>query len=186
MSLDDILDFSRECDADPSVRYRDAVPKEAGLCHPDGCISVDDSGAGSPPASTPAEYVQDAGVKLTSQPPRKTELSNGVSLGTGKSPLVGSQRVTSERTLPLPNGQDTGALGLGEANRSEDSSPRPDANRRDREIRERSPREKELRRPPSPFVLLEVDQSRPELPTRPRIAPVIRVDSRAVKCKPDK
>ena len=44
-----------------------------------------------------------------------------------------------------------------------------------REIDELSHEEKELRRPPSPFVLLEVDQSRPEFPTEPRIAPLFRI-----------
>lgn len=44
-----------------------------------------------------------------------------------------------------------------------------------REIDELSHEEKELRRPPSPFVLLEVDQSRPDFPTEPRIAPLFRI-----------
>ena len=186
MSLDDILDILRECDAESSVRYGDAGPKEVRLCHPDGCISVNDSGAGSPLGSTPAEYALVTGVDLTFQLPRKTELLNGVSLDTGKSPLVASQRVTSERTLPLPNRQDTGVLGFGEAKGGEDSSPRQDANRRDREIHELSPREKELRRPPSPFLLLDGDPTRPELPSRGRIIPIFRINRRTEKCEPDK
>ena len=186
MSLDDILDILRECDAESSVRYGDAGPKEVRLCHPGGCISVNDSGAGRPPASTPAEYALVTGVDLTFQLPRKTELLKGVSLDTGKSPLAASQRVTSERTLPLPNRQDTGVLGFGEAKGGEDPPPSRDATRRDREIHELSPREKELRRPPSPFALLDVDPTRPELPSQLRVVSVIRVDTRTTNCKPDK
>ena len=44
-----------------------------------------------------------------------------------------------------------------------------------RETDELAHEERELRRPPSPFVLLEVDQSRPDFPTEPRIAPLFRI-----------
>ena len=44
-----------------------------------------------------------------------------------------------------------------------------------RESDELSDEEKELRRPPSPFLLLDADASRPELPTDARIIPVISV-----------
>ena len=50
-----------------------------------------------------------------------------------------------------------------------------------RETDELSRREKELRKPPSPFVLMDGDASRPEFPTDARIAPVIRVPEEATE-----
>lgn len=44
-----------------------------------------------------------------------------------------------------------------------------------RESQELVSEKTDFRRPPSPFVLLEVDQSRPDFPTEPRIASVFRV-----------
>ena len=82
--------------------------------------------------------------------------------------------------------QDTGILDLDEANGGADSSLSQDANGQGRETDELSPEEMELRRPPSPFVLLDADPTRPELPSDGRVVSVIRAGHRKTKPEPDK
>ena len=172
MSLSEILEA---CDAEVPASYRDDLQGEVKLCQPDEHISVSCSRGGGPDASTPSEYVLDPAVDVTYQPPRKSGALSGVPLDTDDLPLATSQSVPPERVLPHPNRQDTGVLGFGEAKGSEDSPPTEDAHRQDGHTDELSPREKELRRPPSPFALLDVNPTRPELPSRLRVIPVIRV-----------
>ena len=172
MSLSEIL---KACDAEVPASYRDDLQGEVRLCQPDEHISVSGSGNGSPDASTPSEYVLDPAVDVTLQPPRKSGALSGVPLATDNLPLATSQSGISERVLPHPIRQDAGVLGFGEAKGSEDSPPTEDAHRQDGHTDELSPREKELRRPPSPFLLLDGDPTRPELPSRGRIIPIMRV-----------
>ena len=56
----------------------------------------------------------------------------------------------------------------------EDTGTSVDANRRDRKADELSPEEEELRRPPSPFLLLDGDPTRPELPSDARVITVVK------------
>lgn len=162
-------------DAEVPASHRDGGPQEVRLCHPDDHISVKDPTAGRPRASTPPEYPLEPAVSVTYECSCKSEASNGISLDTDSSPLAASRGVTSERVLPQPSSQGTGVLRLGEAKESEESPPSQDTKRRNRETHELSPRERELRRPPSPFALLDVDPTRPELPSRVRVVPVTRI-----------
>lgn len=171
---------------DAEVYDRNDSRQEVGGCDPDGRISVSGSGTRGPRASSPAKHILDPAVDATSRLSRKSESLNGVSADSDNSARAASQRVASERVLPHPSSQDTGILDLDEANGGADSSLSQDANGQGRETDELSPEEMELRRPPSPFVLLDADPTRPELPSDGRVVPVIRVGHRKTKPEPDK
>lgn len=174
MSLSEIL--SRACDAEIPVCYWNDVQQVVRLCRPDGRITVIGSDTARSHASTPPEYVPGPEVKRSFQLPRGSGSLNGVALDTGNSPLGASRDLASARILPHPNSRDTGVLGfLAEAEGGEDSLPSQESNRQERDTPELSRREKESRRPPNPFDLLDVDPTRPELPSRLRIVPVIRI-----------
>lgn len=173
MSLSEI--YLRACEAEVPAYHRGGDQQVVRLRHPDAHTSVNGSRTGSARASGPPEYDLGPAVEISFQLPRRSESLNGVPLDTVDSPLAASRGVDSSRILPDPRRQDTGVLGfLGEAKGSEDSPPSQDIQRQERDIPELSPREKELRRPPSPFALLDVDPTRPKLPSRVRVVPVIR------------
>ena len=172
MSLYDTL---MACDAEVPASCRDDGPQEARLRHPADHISVKDPTTGRPRASTPPEYPLEPAVSVTYQCSCESEALNGIALDADSSPLAASRGVTSERVLPHPGSQGTGVLRMGGAKESEESLPSQDTKRRNRETHELSPRERELRRPPSPFALLDVDPTRPELPSRLRVVPVTRI-----------
>lgn len=173
MSLSDI--YLKACDAEVPAYHRDDDQRVVRLRHPDAHASVNGSGTGSSRASSPPEYVLDPALEITFQPPRKSDSLNGVPLDTVNSPLAASRGIDSARILPDPNRQDTGVLGfLDEGKGSEDPHPTQDTKRRERDIPELSARERELRRPPSPFALLDVDPTRPKLPSRVRVVRAVR------------
>lgn len=169
--------------SDAEIYDREESPQEVGGCDSDGRITVSGSGSREPRASSPPKHIHDPTVDAASQLPRKSESLNEVSVDSDKSARAASPRLTSERILPHSSSQDTGVLGLGEANGGADSSLSQDSNRRGHATDEISPEEMELRRPPSPFVLLDADPTRPELPSEGWIVPVIEVGSRTVNRK---
>ncbi len=80
-----------------------------------------------------------------------------------------------ERGLPRPHMSGSPILDLSEIQHEQNSRVTQVADRRKRPIPELSPEQQELRRPPSPFLLLDADHSRPELPTNARIVHAISV-----------
>ena len=80
-----------------------------------------------------------------------------------------------ERGLPRPHMSGSPILDLSEIQHEQNSRVTQVADRRKRAIPELSPEQQELRRPPSPFLLLDADHSRPELPTNARIVHAISV-----------
>ena len=78
-------------------------------------------------------------------------------------------------SLRHPYGCDSGTPDLSKARVLAESRLAQTADNQDREIDELSCEEKRLRRPPSPFLLLDADASRPELPTDARVIPIISV-----------
>ena len=86
-----------------------------------------------------------------------------------------SQWLNSEKSLCCPHECDSGVVSLRKARVIAELQLAQPSNHQEHEIDELSHEEKELRRPPSPFVLLDADASRPELPTDARVIPVIRV-----------
>ena len=174
MSLSEVL--SKACDAEVPGCYWNDVQQVVRLRRPDGRFAVIGSGIDGSHASTPPEYVPGPEVKVSFQLPRKSGSLKGVALDTGTSPLGASRDAASARILPHPNRRDTGVLGfLAEAEGGEDSLPSQESNQQKRDTPELSRREKESRQPPNPFDLLDVDPTRPELPSRLRIVPVIRI-----------
>lgn len=88
------------------------------------------------------------------------------------SPRIGHR---PEQGYRIQNGKASGILGLTkpvdhEVSRREEEDYQPTG-----ESKGLASEKTDFRRPPNPFVLLEVDQSRPEFPTEPRIAPVFRI-----------
>lgn len=81
---------------------------------------------------------------------------------------------TLERAFSHPRMSKTGIVYLTMDKGRENSGTDPDANQRDLEPDKLSPEEEELRRPPSPFLLLDVDPTRPELPSDARVIPIIK------------
>ena len=81
----------------------------------------------------------------------------------------------AERGLPRPHMSGSPILGLSEAQHEQSPGVTQVANRRKREPQELSPEQQELRRPPSPFLLLDADHTRPDLPTNARIVHAISV-----------
>ena len=82
-----------------------------------------------------------------------------------KVPLVGR--------FPRPKSYRSPILDLGETQHEQSPEVTQVADRRKRATPELSPEQQELRRPPSPFLLLDADHSRPELPTNARIVHAI-------------
>ena len=71
----------------------------------------------------------------------------------------------SARPFPRPPRSGSTILDLSEAQHEQGPGVTQAANRRNRGPGEPLPEEQELRRPPSPFLLLDADHTRPELPT---------------------
>lgn len=172
--------------SDAKTYDRDDYAKEGGGSGPDGRISVNGSGIGRPRDSSPPKHILDHEADVAPQHSLKSESLNADSVDPDDSARAASKRVASERVLPHPSSQGTGVPDLGEANGGADSSLSQDANRRGRETDELSPQEKELRRPPSPFVLLDADPTRLEVPSDGHVVPVIKVGHRKTKPEPDK
>jgi len=80
-----------------------------------------------------------------------------------------------ESGLPRPHMYGSPILDLGQTQDEQSPGVTQVANRQNRETRELSPEEQELRRPPSPFLLLDADHTRPDLPTNARIVHAISV-----------
>ena len=125
--------------------------------------------------STQMDYVLDfavevaAGVSLAVQSWIQAAISNA---GFARGP---SQWLIPEKSLRYSHEGDSGFVNVRKASVIAEPTLAQPTNHQDGEIDELSREEKELRRPPSPFVLLDADASRPELPTDARVIPVISV-----------
>ena len=102
------------------------------------------------------------------------ELSNAVTHARASS-LEHAPKGISARPFPRPHRSGSPILDLGEAQHEQASGVTQAANRRSRRPGELSTEAQELRRPPSPFLLLDADHTRPELPTNARILHAISV-----------
>lgn len=170
MSLQDIASaYNTEIYTDP---WR-PVSQEGGESPPLVREITNGSGDGTPGSLNQAEYV----LGFACDTAREASLREPT-LHEGDIERNDSTRDPSEQTLDRafshPRMSKTGIVYLTMDKDRENSGTDPDANRRDLETDKLSPEEEELRRPPSPFLLLDGDPTRPELPSDARIIPVIK------------
>ena len=120
----------------------------------------------------PQYVIQSRGAANGSTP--RWELLNAVTQTPANS-LRDAPTGIPERGLPRPHMSGSPILDLSEAQHEQNSGVTQVADRRKRARLGLSPEQQELRRPPSPFLLLDADHTRPDLPTNARIVHAISV-----------
>ena len=170
MSLQDIASaFNTEIYSDP---WR-PVSQEGAESPPVAREMTNGSGHGARGSSNQAEYVLGFPCDTAREASLRESTLHGVDIERSDSTRDPSEQ-TLERAFSDPRMSKTGIVFLTMDKGRENSGTDPDANRRDLEVDKLSPEEEELRRPPSPFLLLDGDPTRPELPSDARVIPIIK------------
>ena len=170
MSLQDIASaFNTEIYSDP---WR-PVSQEGAESPPVVREMTNGSGHGTRGSSNQAEYVLGFACDTAREASLRESTLHGVDIESNDS-IRDPAEQTLERAFSHQRVSKTGIVYLTMDQDRENSGTDPDANRRDLEIDKLSPEEEELRRPPSPFLLLDGDPTRPELPSDARVIPIIK------------